>query len=763
MIGLIRRVGVVVCATTLLVGGGVARTSAQVVGTPDVVGQWTDPFEEGGSGVPRCVPANDGSGFVVCKPAAQASAVLPDGRILYWNGIESQENARGPSAMSLSPSARDSQARVLDLRDGTPHWIKPSPERGDHQNPDIKPGKGMEDHIGIYTHPFGRPGDGFLGSTWGKLGGPPNDRAYPPDDSSPSRHNSGDMFCADVTTLADGRVLIAGGTDWYNEPRITDRNQGDAQDIGVVELEGLRSSSTFDFLTNTFKATKPMKHGRWYPGMGAQPDGSVLIFSGASQMTNKLQAGQVRRVERFDPATNEWTEQYSGDASENSLPMQPRMFLAPSGKSFYTGVGQMWGPFGQAADEAMMSFQQMFDPASKTWSVTGMSPLGARSGTQVASEIMTPPYNQLKLITFGGTLGPPPGNWIPANPFTTETTIDANDNVTNKMVGNLHHARWFPSSVLLPDGKIVAVGGGDKDEVIDPGTEVAVKVAELYDPASGQWTEVASHSRDRTYHNSAILLPDMRLLLGGHAPIASHYGGANADQGGPFSNNDNDPSFEVWSPPYLFRGERPAIKHVQPGINFGDTFSVTVAKADQIESVLLMRTPSAQHVNDSDARALSLPFTRSGDKLTVTAPPSGKVAPLGAWYLVVNKKTAQGPVPSVARILRLGKTITEGEALQPYPDDNPAAPTGGSATPDADTSQMAKSSRQASEAMKAAPAPVGAPAAAATQTAYQAYTQLKYVPSSNTAPAHSPTLPMAAIGVSGVAVLTGRRWLHSRI
>ena len=156
--------------------------------------------------------------------------------------------------------------------------------------------------------------------------------------------------------------------------------------------------------------------------------------------------------------------------------------------------------------------------------------LGCR-GTQVASEIMTPPYNQLKLITFGGTLGPPPGNWVPANPFTTETVIDANDNVTNKMVGNLNHARWFPSSVLLPDGKILAVGGGDKDEVIDPGTEVPVKTAELYDPGTGKWSDVASHSRDRTYHNSAILLPDMRVLLGGHAPIASHFGGANADQG----------------------------------------------------------------------------------------------------------------------------------------------------------------------------------------------------------------------------------------
>ena len=28
-------------------------------------------------------------------------------------------------------------------------------------------------------------------------------------------------------------------------------------------------------------------------------------------------------------------------------------------------------------------------------------------------------------------------------------------------------------------------------------------------PAPGRWTEVAAHTRDRTYHNSALLLPDM--------------------------------------------------------------------------------------------------------------------------------------------------------------------------------------------------------------------------------------------------------------
>jgi hypothetical protein len=372
---------------------------------------------------------------------------------------------------------------------------------------------------------------------------------------------------------------------------------------------------------------------------------------------------------------------------------------------------------------------------------------------------MEPPYDKINLTVFGGTLGPPPGSWIPATGITTVATIDANDNVTNKMVGELNHPRWFPSGVLLPDGKILTVGGGDKDEVIDPGMEVAVTIAETFDPATGKWTDVAEHARKRTYHNSAILLPDMRVLFGGNAPIASHYGGANQDQGEAFAHNDNDPSFEVWSPSYLFRGARPTITNVQSGVAYGSTFDISTANADEIESVVLMKTPSAQHVNDSDGRGMKLDFKRTGSStLSAIAPPSGKVAPPGPYYLVVNKKTLQGPVPSVASIVNVGSEDMS-VALKPMPDDI-QAPTGGSATPDEDTSQATKSTKQANEAAKGMPAPIAGPATQATETAATAYTSLSAAPINATTPFSSPALPAAAMGVAVVVGTTVRRWFR---
>jgi hypothetical protein len=151
---------------------------------------------------------------------------------------------------------------------------------------------------------------------------------------------------------------------------------------------------------------------------------------------------------------------------------------------------------------------------------------------------------------------------------------------------------------------------------------------------------------------------------------------------------------------------------VQKGVNYGESFTITTPDAGLVESVLLMRTPSPEHVADSDQRALTLEFTRTGDTtLVATAPPSGNVAPPGAYYLVVNKRSLQGPIPSVARMVDVGRTDLSA-APQPFPDD-PPAPSGGSATTDEDTSHAAAAQQRARDLTGTLPVlPLAAPAAA---------------------------------------------------
>ncbi|MCA1843026.1 MAG: hypothetical protein LC792_07500, partial [Actinobacteria bacterium] len=87
--------------------------------------------------------------------------------------------------------------------------------------------------------------------------------------------------------------------------------------------------------------------------------------------------------------------------------------------------------------------------------------------------------------------------------------------------------------------------------------------------------------RDRPYHYSATLLADGRVLVGGWSPIGTMFG-PHRSVGGPFANNNRDSSFEIFSPPYLFRGPRPTISHAPAGVAWGETFNLDTPDASDI-------------------------------------------------------------------------------------------------------------------------------------------------------------------------------------
>jgi hypothetical protein len=723
-----------------------AGSSAQVQLAPDVIGQWTSPFEEGGSGMPACT--DEGKGRVKCKPVAYASGALLDGRVLYFNGVEGSENIKTGYVPELGVETRNSRARVLDLRSGTAQWTVPTPEDGGGVNPEIKENGGQFDNPwGVLGVP-GRPGDGPAGSSIGE--------AYPQEPKNgqdDKAANDSDMFCADIASLADGRQIVVGGTDFYNEPAGPERDDNPTgTSLGWVEVAGVKSTRIFDPRTNTFTQGGHMTHPRWYPALVTLADGKVIVASGVVKLIKSTQGGNVRRTETFDPATNAWTVNYVDMHSENSLPLLPRLFLMPNGKVFYGGTGQGWNPLGQDVTEATWAFQQFFDPETKQWEVAGLAPLGNKGTAGEVMLTLEPPYDKATVLSFGGTLGPAPSSFLP-HALSTLTTVGADGSVVNKMTGSLNRPRWFSSPILLPSGEVLAVGGADKDELHSPGFEIPIKTPELYDPATGTWTDMNVHTRDRTYHHSALLLADGRVQLGGHTTAGTMYGGQH-DAGKPFANNNRDPSFEVWSPPYLFRGARPTITSAQAGVAWGETFSIDTPNAADIESVVLMRTGSPQHTIDSDQRALRLSFEQAGDSLTATAPPNGNVAPPGYYHLFLNQKTDKGPVPSVARIVHVGATSEPGEAIQPFPDSG-GAPVG-SATELTDTSYTSSSPEMARERVHEASESAGTAASSAGEA--QSPQSIESLRTASTRPP-VPVLPVTAAVVAGITVVSAlRRW-----
>ena len=92
--------------------------------------------------------------------------------------------------------------------------------------------------------------------------------------------------------------------------------------------------------------------------------------------------------------------------------------------------------------------------------------------------------------------------------------------------GRMHHRRIHANGVLLPDGNVFVVGGmsryghghgSDGHSHSEPGV---VYEAELYDPSANTWTLMAPQQRPRVYHSTAILLPDGRVISMGGNPRA---------------------------------------------------------------------------------------------------------------------------------------------------------------------------------------------------------------------------------------------------
>jgi hypothetical protein len=177
--------------------------------------------------------------------------------------------------------------------------------------------------------------------------------------------------------------------------------------------------------------------------------------------------------------------------------------------------------------------------------------------------------------------------------------------------------------------------------------EFPIRRAELYDPATRSWSPLAVAHKPRTYHNTAALLPDGRILVGGHAPIGTMYVRQENVPG--FAPNRRDPSFEIYSPPYLFKGPRPRFATAPRAVGYGGSFTATT-EGEKIDKVVITRNTAITHLIDANQRAVELPFTQIGSSLLVKQPPNAKVAPAGPYLLWLIKDG----VPSLARQISVG-------------------------------------------------------------------------------------------------------------
>ena len=195
-----------------------------------------------------------------------------------------------------------------------------------------------------------------------------------------------------------------------------------------------------------------------------------------------------------------------------------------------------------------------------------------------------------------------------------------------RYTGSLRHGRLMHNLVLLPDGKALAVGGGRTPRYSDP-----VLFPEMYNPRTGSWSVMAPQGASRMYHSTALLLPDGRVFSAGQTY------GEFAKYG------------EIYSPPYLFRGERPVVSDPPESVPLGGRLRFESAEAARIGKVTLMRPSSCTHGNDTEQRSIPLRFSVSGTTVTARVPENRNLVPPGYYMLfAVN----QAGVPAVAPWVR---------------------------------------------------------------------------------------------------------------
>jgi hypothetical protein len=272
-----------------------------------------------------------------------------------------------------------------------------------------------------------------------------------------------DVFCAGQTVLPDGKVLVAGGTDKYDD------------------FVGSQAAYLFDPTLRQWIRVDDMEEHRWYPTLVTMGDGRAVASSGISAPN-----------EVFHPSTG-----WSKLPPTTALPLYPHLLLLQDGQLFYTG-----GQLGNTTIDG-----RTVDP----WTGAEQTVSGLRdtANRDQGNSILLPPAQDQRVMVIGGG----------GSPSATQHTdiIDLSGGpagATFHPGPDLTKARGLCNSVILPDRTVLITGGGLHGET----RADAVHLAEIYDPATNTMRPVAEASVSRLYHSTALLLPDGRVVTAGSNP-----------------------------------------------------------------------------------------------------------------------------------------------------------------------------------------------------------------------------------------------------
>lgn len=396
--------------------------------------------------------------------------------------------------------------------------------------------------------------------------------------------------CHAVRLLQDGTVIYVGGADV------------------PVYGPGTKQVKRFDPARSTWEVLPDLTAERWYPSLVQLAEGELLAIGGGGR-ENPL---RVKTCEVMDPASRVWTR--AGDIAMGNE-VSPIVLLQ-------TG-------------EVLMTHRppQLFDPRARTWRKAADFVQGDRmpNGDHADHEIVQLDDGRVVAIgykPFGAQPRPP-------------SMVEIYDPAANqwRLGSTMAPLRSRSSIVLLPDGRVLALGGS-KEESQDPTPTNSwgyVALTDVYDPELDSWRRLAQMAVAREYHAMPLLVPDGRVIVTG-------------GEGQPGVDPDEN-VIEGFRPPYLFRGVRPEIRNIRStAVRRGDALRFEVERTEKPTQIVLIGTGATTHFMDSgNARLIDLPFTLSGRTVYATIPRHPNRVPLGHYILFA----LVDDIPSAGTIVRI--------------------------------------------------------------------------------------------------------------
>ena len=376
-----------------------------------------------------------------------------------------------------------------------------------------------------------------------------------------------------ATQLANGMLLVVGG-------------YGDSGNLSSAEL--------YDPASGLWSTTGSLGNARYQHTATLLADGRVLVAGGS---------GSLSSAELYDPATGLWSTTgplATGRDRHTATLLSNGMVLVAGGYNggysggylssaeLYDPATGLWSATGSLATaryqhtatllangkvlvaagygygyygyQASVLSAELYDPATGLWSATGSLATGrsAHTATLLANG---------KVFVVGGDYYSPYYPYYyyyyPYSYHSFLASAELYDPATGQWsaTGSLATSRYRHTATLLANGKLLVAGGYNNNNGY-------LSSAELYDPADGQWSTTGSLATTREYH-TATLLADGKLL------VAGGYG-----------NNGNLSSAELYTPAPLAWALFSAAESALPVADLGlvnlspiDQFSVVKGSA----------------------------------------------------------------------------------------------------------------------------------------------------------------------------------------